>query len=220
MTGLQASWVHMYAWIYTLSHMSTSLTLDVFMPAVDPLELDSTHSALRVTFWLRHNWYFAKKNSECTSFCLLLSAMLSFLQFGLGCHGLPVAAGRLAGAGHVDRAHMVCTCCNSGAVGDEMHLVFECAALILSRQQYASLFTGRTPTPCPARSFGLFRYVIMSKLKLPALLSLETSRTKSIQYMPNTHVYNLCNHTCSQSMQSYLGARLNRMHISGQAKNT
>ena len=161
MTGLQASWVHMYAWIYTLSHMSTSLTVDVYMPAVDPLELDSTHSNLRVTFWSRHNWYFAKRNSACTSFCLLLSAMLSFLQFRLGCHGLPVAAGRLAGAGHVDRAHMVCTCCNSGAVGDEMHLVFECAALIPLRQRYASLFTGRTDT-MPSEiiwTFSLRHYV-------------------------------------------------------------
>ncbi len=50
--------------------------------------------------------------------------MQRFLQFRLGCHSLPVAAGRLAGAAHVDRAHRVCLACNSGAVGDEMHLVF------------------------------------------------------------------------------------------------
>ncbi|KAL3157281.1 hypothetical protein ABBQ38_001513 [Trebouxia sp. C0009 RCD-2024] len=90
--------------------------------------------------------------------------MQRFLQFRLGCHGLPVAAGRLAGADHVDRVHRVCTCCSSGAVGDEMHLVFECAALAPLRQRYASLFTVRTDT---MRSFfaqqdhlGVFHYVI------------------------------------------------------------
>lgn len=53
------------------------------------------------------------------------------------------------------------TCCNSGAVGDEMHLVFECAALIPLRQQYASLFTGRTDT-MPSEiiwTFSLRHYV-------------------------------------------------------------
>ena len=40
-----------------------------------------------------------------------------FLQFELGYHGLPVAAGRLAVAGHVDRANRVCLACNCGANG-------------------------------------------------------------------------------------------------------
>ena len=31
--------------------------------------------------------------------------MQRFLQLRLGCHGLPVATGRSAGAGHVDRAN-------------------------------------------------------------------------------------------------------------------
>ena len=90
--------------------------------------------------------------------------MQRFLQFRLGCHSLPVAAGRLAGAAHVDRAHRVCLACNSGAVGDEMHLVFECAALASLRSRYASLFTGSTDT---MRSFfaqpdhvGVFHYVV------------------------------------------------------------
>ena len=90
--------------------------------------------------------------------------MQRFLQFRLGCHSLPVAAGRLAGAAHVDRAHRVCLACNSGAVGDEMHLVFECAALASLRSRYASLFPGSTDT---MRSFfaqpdhvGVFHYVV------------------------------------------------------------
>ena len=90
--------------------------------------------------------------------------MQRFLQLRLGCHGLPVAAGRLAGAGHVGRAQRVCTCCSSGAVGDEMHLVFECATLAPVWQRYPSLFTSDTGT---IRSFsaqqdqlGVFYYVI------------------------------------------------------------
>ncbi len=90
--------------------------------------------------------------------------MQRFLQFRLGCHSLPVAAGRLAGAAHVDRAHRVCLACNSGAVGDEMHMVFECTALASLRSRFASLFTGSTDT---MRSFfaqpdhiGVFHYVV------------------------------------------------------------
>ena len=90
--------------------------------------------------------------------------MRRFLQFRLGCHGLPIATGRLAGAGHVGRADRVCLACNSGGVGDEKHMIFECAALAPLRQQYADLFTPRTGT---MRSFfaqqnhlGVLNYVI------------------------------------------------------------
>ena len=90
--------------------------------------------------------------------------MQRFLQFRLGCHRLPVAAGRLAGACHVDRAHRFCLACNSGAVGDERHMIFECAALAALRQQHADLFTSCTVT---MRSFfgqqdhlGVLNYVI------------------------------------------------------------
>ncbi len=90
--------------------------------------------------------------------------MQRFLQFRLGCHSLPIAAGRFAGAAHVARAHRVCLACNSGAVGDERHLVFECTALASLRSRYAYLFTGATDT---MRSFfaqpdhmGVFHYVV------------------------------------------------------------
>jgi len=64
--------------------------------------------------------------------CLfLVGRMQRFLQYRLGCHGLPIAAGCLAGTAHVGRADRVCLACNSGPVGDEKHLVFECTALLL-----------------------------------------------------------------------------------------
>ena len=44
----------------------------------------------------------------------------------------------------------VCLACNSGAVGDEMHMLFECTALAPLRQQHADLFTPRTDS---VRSF-------------------------------------------------------------------
>ena len=44
--------------------------------------------------------------------------MQRFLQFRLGCHGLPIATGGLAGAGHVGRANRVCLACNS-----ERHMI-------------------------------------------------------------------------------------------------
>ena len=78
--------------------------------------------------------------------------MQRFLQFWLGCHGLPIAAGRLAGAGLVDRANRVCLTCNSGAIGDEKHMIFECTALSLLRQQHACLFT---PALAPCAPFSL-----------------------------------------------------------------
>ena len=52
----------------------------------------------------------------------------------------------VAGAAHVDRAQRVCLFCNSGALGDERHLIFECAALTSLWSRYANLFTGSTDT--------------------------------------------------------------------------
>ena len=93
--------------------------------------------------------------------------MQRFLQFRLGCYGLPVATGRLAGAGHVGRANTICLACNSGGVGDEnssKHMICECTALAPLRQQHVVLFTPRTDT---MRSFfaqqnhlGVLNYVV------------------------------------------------------------
>ena len=66
--------------------------------------------------------------------------MQRFLQCRLGCHDLPIAAGHWA-ASHVVRADRLCSCCGAGALGDEQHLMFECA-LVPLRQPYADLCTG------------------------------------------------------------------------------
>ena len=60
-----------------------------------------------------------KSYSPCRRYCQLPVSgrrMQRLLQFRLGCHGLPVATGRLAGAGHVDRANRVCLPCENGAI--------------------------------------------------------------------------------------------------------
>ena len=85
-----------------------------------------------------------RKHLQCVNASTYGRRMQRFLQFRLGCHGLPVAIGRLAGAGHVDRANRVCLACKSGAIGDEKHMIFECAAMALLRQQHADLFTPQT----------------------------------------------------------------------------
>ena len=89
--------------------------------------------------------------------------MQQFLQFRLGCHGFPIALGRLAGPGHVDRAKRACLACNSGAISDEKHMIFECTALAPRplRQQHADLsiqYPALTPCApfCSAGSSGAF----------------------------------------------------------------
>ena len=90
--------------------------------------------------------------------------MQRFLQFRLGCHGLSIATGHLAGAGHVERADRVCLACNSGADGDEKNMIFECTALAPLRQQHGDLFTPCTVTmrSCLAQQnhLGVLNYVI------------------------------------------------------------
>ena len=74
----------------------------------------------------------------------------------------PSSAGR---ATNVDRANRVCLACNSGAIGNEEHMIAkECTALTPLRQQHADLFRPRTDT---MRSFftqqdhlGVLNYII------------------------------------------------------------
>ena len=58
----------------------------------------------------------------------------------------------------------MCLSCNSGAVGDEKHLVFECAALAALLSQYANLFTSCTDTVrsifAQPDHMGVFHYVV------------------------------------------------------------
>ena len=74
--------------------------------------------------------------------------MRRFLQFRLGCHKLPIATGRRVG---VVRASRHCTFCSAGTLGDEQHLVFECASLAALR---LSILICLLSLPLPCVSFS------------------------------------------------------------------
>ena len=90
--------------------------------------------------------------------------MQRFLQFRLGCHGLPIATGWLAGAGHVDRANLVTGFVWLATVVllAMKSMIFECNALASLGQQHADLFTPRTDTMRPFFAqqdhLGVFHY--------------------------------------------------------------
>ncbi len=87
-------------------------------------------------------WFlpFSRRRRDCQ---LPVSArrMHRFLQFRLGSHSLPIATGRIASGHHLPRSDRVCSRCGGVFSADELHMVFECPALALIRQNYAELFT-------------------------------------------------------------------------------
>ena len=88
-------------------------------------------------------WF--QRPAHCTVDLLALRVspgkLRQLLRFRTGCHGLPVDVLR-RGRGRVPRHQRVCSACGSGQVGDERHLVFECAALEPLRLQQPGLFEG------------------------------------------------------------------------------
>lgn len=66
------------------------------------------------------------------------AAMKRVLRFRTGCHGLPRDLGAQQ---NVPRRERLCRLCGDG-LGDEMHVVFECAALRDLRAQFAPIFDG------------------------------------------------------------------------------
>ncbi len=63
--------------------------------------------------------------------------MASLLRFRLGAHDLPVAVGRF---NRVPRSQRLCQLCSAGVVGDEFHMVFECAYYSAVRARFSQLF--------------------------------------------------------------------------------
>ena len=66
-----------------------------------------------------------------------ISLIRTFLRFQLGSHNLPNVLGRFL---RVPRCQRVCHVCHATVIGDEYHLVFECAALSALRASYSRLF--------------------------------------------------------------------------------
>ena len=85
-----------------------------------------------------HNWFLPLGGpSLYHAIPMSGSRMKRFLGYRLGTHGLPVAVGRRTGVSRDDR---VCPHCFGGAVGDELHMTFECAYIQPLREQYGHLF--------------------------------------------------------------------------------
>ena len=61
-------------------------------------------------------------------------------------HDAALAAMAICCRDNVDKANRVCLACNSGAIGDEKHMIFERTALAPLRQRHVDLFTPRTDT--------------------------------------------------------------------------
>ena len=84
--------------------------------------------------------WFARPAGERRSYLkVLVSAgrMRRFLRFRVGCHGLPRDIGSRHGT---DRLSRVCSACDTGEIGDERHLLFECPALQRFRNMHPHLF--------------------------------------------------------------------------------
>ena len=91
------------------------------------------------------NW-FSKPKWPCSSFLTApvhISLMRLFIQFRTGCHNLPIVTGRMQS---IPRQERICHACNSSAVCDEKHMIFECPALHILRDKYAHLFSGNITT--------------------------------------------------------------------------
>ena len=70
--------------------------------------------------------------------CLLVCVPCSECLWTFGCFGVSQSA--------CPSATRVSLACNSGAIGDQKHMIFEWAALAPLRQQQADLFTPCTDT--------------------------------------------------------------------------
>jgi hypothetical protein len=85
------------------------------------------------------NWFAATRpRRHCLRISVSATTLRLFLRFRTGCHGLPVDQGRWGN--RVPRSERFCHLCNTQAIGDERHIVFECPALHDLRARYNSLF--------------------------------------------------------------------------------
>ena len=87
-----------------------------------------------------HCWFGRPQNAACPSYWespLGNARLHRILRFRMGSHHLPVEKGRHF---NLPRASRVCNLCNTGALGDERHMLLECPALADPRLQFSSVF--------------------------------------------------------------------------------
>ena len=89
-----------------------------------------------------HHWFGRPSNLRFEPYYDLpmgISKLRALVQFRLGSHTLPVEQGRFARPA-VPRHLRRCTVCNTQAVGDELHCVFDCPHFSGIRAQFPGLF--------------------------------------------------------------------------------
>ena len=86
-----------------------------------------------------HHWFGRPHNAACPSYwksSMGNAKLHRILRFCMGPHHLSVKQGRHF---NLPRASRVCNLCNTGATGDESHMLLECPALAGLRLQFSSL---------------------------------------------------------------------------------
>ena len=116
------------------------------------LQVDPRTCQDRVKLCTYQNW-FARLKPGQSYLKLPISSkdMRVMLRFRMGCHNLPIEMGRRHG---IPRAQRVCTLCDTGSVGDERHLLFECPTLSGVRANFSALL---------ARSNQCMRHMLWDK---------------------------------------------------------
>jgi len=99
------------------------------------------------------------------------------LRLRLGSHNLPIEAGRLHRP-PLPRQQRTCEFCDSGAVGDEQHLLMECAATDGARAAFPALFT-QQPQPSMQQFLWQRDRMAVAKFVLMCLSSVGIVRTRT-----------------------------------------
>ncbi len=102
--------------------------------------MQAGHNALRQG-WSRPGW---AQGGECWQLDLSAPQLRAVQRLCLGSHSLPVETGRFA---NTDRQDRCCTSFDSGAVGDEKHVLMECPTTDVVRQRFSCTFDLAAP-PC------------------------------------------------------------------------
>ena len=107
-----------------------------------------------------HHWFGRPSNLRCEPYYELpmgISKLRALVQFRLGCHALPIEQDRFARPA-VPRHLRRCTVCDTQAVGDALHCVFDCPHFSDIRAQCPGLFqdaVGACVCSCGTRTRSL-----------------------------------------------------------------
>ena len=118
------------------------------IPEVRQQTWDGLHVARRaapskaVKLCTYHHW-FGRPSKVCCEPCyelpMSITRLRALVQFSVGSHSLPVEQGRFVRRS-LPRHFRLCNLCSTRAIGDEVHLIFDCPRFDAIRAQYSNLF--------------------------------------------------------------------------------